>query len=72
MKKCQRRGLGNISNNEINNLGSGAGGGRIDVEAEDQASKDMKTAENMEHNEGLFELDGKESKDLNAQMLWKV
>lgn len=68
MKKCQRRGLGNISNNEISDSGSGAGTGSvngiIDVEVEDyyQDDEGMPTGENMEH-DGLFELDAEESED---------
>jgi hypothetical protein len=31
----------------------------------------MKSRENMEHNERLFKLDGKESKDLDDDMLRK-
>lgn len=65
-------GLGKISNNEITNSSSGIGIGSIDVEVEDQVSEGMQTGENMEHNEGLFELDGKESEDSYDEMLWQV
>lgn len=66
--KCQRRGLGKISNNENNKSSNGIGS--IDFEAKDQARGGMQTGENWEHNEGLVEvkLDGKEFKDSNDEM----
>ena len=74
-KKCQRRGLGNVSNKEISNLGSSAstGTGSIDVEAKDQYKDDagMPTRENMKH-DGLLELDVEALEDSNDEMIGKV
>ena len=67
--------MGNISNNEISNSGSGVGAstGSIDVEDEDYIDREegMLTRENMQH-DGLFGLDAKESKDLDDEMMWQV
>ena len=79
MKKCQRRGLGNVSNNDINNSGSGVGVGtgtsRIDVKVEDYYEDDhdegMLTLEKMQH-DGLFGLDAEESEDSDDEMMWQV
>ena len=76
-KKCQRRGLDNISNNDISNsstsVGVGVGTGSIDVEDEDYIdhNEGMLTRENMQH-DGLFGLDAKESEDSNDEMMWQV
>ena len=71
-KKCQRRGLGNVSSNDINNSGSGAGIGSIDVEDEDYIDREegMLTRENMQC--GLFGLDAEGSEDSDDEMMWKV
>ena len=73
MKKCQRRGLGNISNNDISNSGSVAGTGSIDVEDEDYINHEegMLTKENMQC-DGLFEFDAEELKDSDDEMMWQV
>ena len=73
-KKCQRRGLGNVSSNDISNSGSGVGTGTssIDVEVEDYYEDDhdegMLTGENMQH-DGLFGLDAKELEDSDDEMM---
>ena len=41
------------------------------IGAKDQVRGGMDTGENIEHYEGLFELDDKEYKDSNDEMLWK-
>ena len=71
-KKCQRRGLGNISSNDISNLGSGASTGSIDVEDENYIDHEegMLTGENMQC--GLFGLDAEGSEDSDDEMMWQV
>ena len=71
-KKCQRRGLGNVSSNDISNSGSGAGTSSIDVEDDDyiDCEEGMLTRENMQH--GLFGLDAKGLEELDDEMMWQV
>lgn len=71
-KKCQRRGLGNISNqsgsakdNDVIDSYTGTGTAR----GEHQLSRGMQSEENISKNQGSYEVDGDESEDLDNDMM---
>jgi hypothetical protein len=74
MKKCQRRGLGNISNqsgsardNDVTVIDSCTGTGNASGEL--QLSGGMQSEENISKNQGSYELDGDET---DNDMSWQL